>query len=293
VLAHGVVAPFVSALSGLPVGQQTTLRNCGTCGLTFFDSRYGDEELSSLYGHYRGDDYKATRQHWEPWYSRNVNDACSADNDLVRERRSFMMSILTSADMGPRLECAVDFGGDEGQFFPSIPTGRRIVCDVSDRTLPDGIEHISSLAQLDGVRPDLIIVAHVLEHLPDPLEPLHEIRRTIAEGGILYVEVPLDLFRVSRFHASARYQSYLRRLVRRRVPFVASDFLTGISRQFRASVPRFGVVKQSEHINYFSDRSLLAALTASGFSVVAQRSDDNAKVGGLRMGCLGVAARPI
>ena len=107
------------------------------------------------------------------------------------------------------------------------------------------------------------------------------------------MEVPLDLFRVSQFHATTRYQAYLRRLVRRRLPFVALDFLTGLSRQFRSSVPRLGVIKQSEHINYFSERSLLAALTATGFGVVAQRSDKNAKVGGLRMGCHGVAARPV
>jgi SAM-dependent methyltransferase len=291
-LAHGVIAPFISTLSSLPLGYQTELRRCQTCDLTFFDARYGVQELSSLYGNYRGDQYRTTRQRWEPWYSRNVNDACSIDADLVSERRLFMMEVLNAAQMSSELGCVVDFGGDEGQFFPDLPTRRRIVCDVSNRDLPAGIEHVSTLGELDNDKPELVIVAHVLEHLPDPLQPLREIRRAIADDGILYVEVPLDLFRMSGFHATIRYQRYLQRLIRHRFPFVTLDFLSGLSRQFRSSIPRLGVIKQSEHINYFSARSLRAALTASGFAVVAERSDRQAKVGGLRIGCYGVAARP-
>jgi Methyltransferase domain len=291
-LAHGVVAPFVSTLSGLPLGEPTLLRRCDECDLAFFDSRYGDRELSALYGHYRDDEYLVARRHWEPWYSRNVNDAGSPDAEFVSERRSFMTAVLDAAGMTARLECAVDFGGDEGQFFPNVSIGRRIVCDVSNRELAGGIEHISRLSELADTKPDLFIVAHVLEHLTDPLQPLEEIRRSIADDGIIYVEVPLDRFRVSRFHAGTRYQRYLGSLVRHRFPFMGLDFLSGVSRQFRSSIPSLGVIKQSEHINYFSDRSVKAALVASGFTIVAQRSDENAKVGGIRFGYFGVAARP-
>jgi hypothetical protein len=203
-----------------------------------------------------------------------------------------MMGVLDSAMMQPRLECAVDFGGDEGQFFPDLPIGRRIVCDVSNRDLPAGIEHIATLSELGDVKPDLFIVAHVLEHLPNPLAPLLEIRQAIAEHGTLYVEIPLDRFRVRQFHATSRYQRYLSRLVRHRIPFVASDFFSGVSRQYRSSIPRLGVVKQSEHINYFSPQSVRSALIASGFTLVAERSNDQAKTGGLRMGAYGAAARP-
>jgi hypothetical protein len=292
VLAHGVIAPFVSELSSLPLGERTTLRSCATCDFSFFDSRYGDHELASLYGHYRDSEYKTIRHHWEPWYSRNVNDAFSTGNDEVEERLSFMMRSLDAAHMKSRLNCAVDFGGDEGQFFPKVPIDRRIVCDVSNRDLPPGIEHIATLSELGEVKPDLVIIAHVLEHLPDPLLPLREIRRAIADDGIIYVEIPLDRFRVHPFHASSRYRTYIQALVRHRLPFVGSDFMSGLSRQFRSSIPRFGVVKQSEHINYFSSRSVAAALDASGFTVVAHYADENAKAGGLRMGCYGVAAKP-
>jgi len=96
---------------------------------------------------------------------------------------------------------------------------------------------------------------------------------------------------VSPFHASTRYERFLHRLVQHRFPFVVLDFLSGVSRQFRSSIPRFGVIKQSEHINYFSPRSVASALKASGFTVVSEAQDPNLKVGGLRMGCYGVAAR--
>ncbi len=120
--------------------------------------------MSCIYGNYRGEEYRTIRHHWEPWYSRNLNEACYSDQDLVTERRSFMMRVLERAQINQKLQCAVDFGGDEGQFFPSIPTDRRIVCDVSNRDLPAEIEHISGLSELSDVKPDLVIVAHVLEH---------------------------------------------------------------------------------------------------------------------------------
>jgi hypothetical protein len=289
--AHGTVAPFISSLSGLPLGQKTTLRMCDQCDLTFFDYRFGDRELSCLYQDYRGADYRTIRHHWEPWYSTGVNDGCSAGGTVVDERHLFMMNVLEAARLPPQLACAVDFGGDEGQFFPRVPIGRRIVCDVSNRALPAGIERISTLSELGDVKPDLVIIAHVLEHLPDPIEPLRDIRRVLDEDGMIYVEVPLDRFRVSPFHASTRYERYLHRLVQHRFPFVGLDFVSGVSRHFRSSIPRFGVIKQSEHINYFSPRSIVSALTASGFTVVSEGEDPNLKAGGLRMGCYGVAAR--
>ena len=287
-----MVAPFISLLTSLALGQPTALRYCDICDFRFFDSRYGSEELSSIYERYRSDQYRAVRQHWEPWYSQSVNDSSYADTGLVSERRSFMMRILKAAQMDSKLDCAVDFGGDEGQFFPPVPTGRRIVCDVSQRDLPDGIEHISTMNELGDVKPDLVIVAHVLEHLPDPVQPLTEIRRSIAENGILYVEVPLDSFGVTPFHASARYQRYLRRLIPHRYVLIMVDFLSGVSRQFRSSIPTLGLIKQSEHINYFSVRSVLAALTASGFTVVAQYSEGPRRSRRLSFGRYGVAARP-
>jgi Methyltransferase domain len=292
VLGHSVVAPFLTVLFHIPLGHQSDYRQCEDCGLSFFDARYRSQDLSFLYGQYRGDIYLRERHRWEPWYSNRVNGAYGENSRLVRERRSFMTAILRDAGIKDSLECAIDFGGDEGQFFPDIPIGKKVVCDPSERPPIPDIERISTLAALLDVRPDLVIVAHVLEHLSDPRVPLMDIRNIIADDGVVYVEVPLDEFRTHRSHSSDRYRRYLQRVASRRAPFIFLDFLTGVWRQYRRTIPRFGVIKQSEHINYFSERSLRNLITTSGFDVISEGYDPSARVGALRIGRYGIAARP-
>jgi SAM-dependent methyltransferase len=78
----------------------------------------------------------------------------------------------------------------------------------------------------------LVILSAVLEHLLDPLQTLRDARHVLAEGGLLFVEVP-DL---EAFGASARapYQEF-----------------------------------SLEHINYFSGASLTSITAAAGFECVA------------------------
>jgi SAM-dependent methyltransferase len=272
---------------GLPMGSPSQLRRCDACGMTYFSVRYTDEQMEHLYSGYRGPTYVAQRRRWEPWYAAKVNDAYSSESQAVADRLGFMTRTLETAGLPSHLHLAVDFGGDEGQFFPDIDIDRRVVCDLSNRPLPPDIEHVSSLDQLGPDTADLVIVAHVLEHMSDPVGPLDEIHRAMADDGLLYIEVPLDGFATGPGQSSPRYEAYVRWLAHRRVAFIAVDFVSGLSRQFFSRIPTFGVVKQSEHINYFDSASLLGM---AGFTVVAERADPGGKAGGLRLGRHGVAA---
>ncbi len=42
----------------------------------------------------------------------------------------------------------------------------------------------------DGVKYDVVILRHVLEHFLDPLNELHELKKIINDDGLLFVEVP-------------------------------------------------------------------------------------------------------
>jgi SAM-dependent methyltransferase len=260
------------------------------CQLAFFDDRYSDKEMDLLYASYRRETYVRVRRSWEPWYSAAVNDAFAPGSTAVRARVQFATSLLRQAGLKGDVMCAVDFGGDQGQLFPDVAASRRIVVDVSDaQTLP-GVERIASLDELD-VAPDLVIAAHVFEHLAEPAELLKRISAVMAPGGHLYVEVPLDLPSVHKWHSRPAYATWLRFVRRSRATFVLLDFMSGIARQLGLSVPRLGVIKASEHINYFSADSLRWLLEDHGFQVLATRAEPRANAGPLRLGRLGIVAR--
>jgi ubiquinone/menaquinone biosynthesis C-methylase UbiE len=186
----------------------------------------------------------------------------------------------------------VDFGGDLGQFFPPQSIGERVVVDVSSRELPSGIGRAESIETIDGI-PDLVLICHVLEHLNDPLQVLKAISGVQAPGGLLYVEVPLDRPQPKPHHSTSKYFRYLSKITRHRRLLIACDFISGVSRQYGRRIPRFGFIKQSEHINYFSRESLEKLLQLSGYNIQASESDPQATIGGLRMGRLGILAAKV
>jgi len=287
-----VIAPFVAEIVGLSRGQRVGYRECAQCGLTFFDFRYSDANAERLYGGYRSSEYVRVRRSWEPWYRDNVNDAFAPGSAAVHDRVRFEQDVLlTRAGLARPLECAVDFGGDQGQFFPDIPTRRRVVVDLSDKPLMTGVERVASLDDLSD-SPDLIILAHVLEHVSDPRELLLRLRRVLAPHGFLYVEVPLDRPRVRRWHLNRAYGVWLDAVSGHRWSFIPCDFASGVARQIGWTIPRLGVLKESEHINFFDARSLTSLLESIGFQVRATRADPGARAGHLRLGRLGIAATP-
>lgn len=289
-VAHGVVAPFIAEL----VGRETSpseLRRCEPCDLVFFDYRYDDKEMAAIYSGYREDSYRRIRTRWEPWYRRSVNDAFAGNPPAVADRRAFVEAVLRDAGLADeRFGTIVDVGGDEGQFFPAVRASKRIVIDVSGKALPSDVTRMASLQEL-GREAGLVIIAHVLEHLPDPLGMAQEAVDALAPGGYLYVEVPLDRPRVRPSHREARHARWTLRLSRSRLAFTAADFASGVSRQRGWRVPHLGVIKESEHINYFSPASLDRLLGSAGLRVLAERSEPNATMGGLRLGRLGMVAQ--
>ena len=63
--------------------------------------------------------------------------------------------------------------------------------DVREALGAAGFETFATPGALPGdVRPSLVTMFHVLEHLPRPLDVLREIREVMAPGGTLIVEVP-------------------------------------------------------------------------------------------------------
>ena len=93
------------------------------------------------------------------------------------------------------------------------------------------------------------------------------------------------------FHNTENYEAYLQRVRSRgKGMFIARDFTSGLARQFGLSIPKRGIVKQSEHLNYYNLKSLTFILERLGMVVLKSEAVPGAKVGGLRLGRLGVLA---
>ena len=295
-LAYAVIAPWIAQLFGNTRTIDTRLRRCRNCGLRFFDYRYNESEMAAIYGEYRGERFFNLRRRWEPWMTRRVNDAFSGylqDRSPIEDRNKFTLKSLTRAGINlSQLRGCIDFGGDMGQFIPRSVSPPLIVYEPNGvRTqLPKTIIGCDNLSDLP-TKVDLGLNCYVLEHVSHPPDVLAELLECINPGGYVHVEVPLDHFRVSRFHRSGLYRRYLHLIIRFRLVWIAIDLLSGLWRNYRASIPWFGVVKQSEHINYFETRSLNLLLSSMGLTV-QYVSDEDLKycVGRVRQGRISATA---
>ena len=286
------VAPFVVELASLPPMTETALVGCPQCGLRYFGYRFGVPTMDARYSGYRGTAYLQARKRWEPWYSRAVPSKRHPEQQAIVDRTSFMWNVMGSEFELSSLRNIVDFGGDSGQFLPVTFTGPKYVIEVSGKDLVPGVTAIPSIGEMDQGPPHLVVAAHLLEHLPEPTLVVREIRNAIDPDGWFYVEVPLDLPHVRAWHRADRYRRLLDFYGRHRLTWIVADFASGVFRNFGRTLPRLGVVKQSEHINYFSERSLTYFLEQEGFRVVRFIAEPNARLEGLRLGRLGVVAKP-
>ncbi len=88
----------------------------------------------------------------------------------------------------------LDFGGMQGFNLKAFVNSNN-TCHLLDYIqLPtlDGVTYIgSSLPENPTEKYDIIIIAHVLEHLMEPIAVLSTILKHLEKNGVLYIEVPL------------------------------------------------------------------------------------------------------
>jgi ubiquinone/menaquinone biosynthesis C-methylase UbiE len=96
---------------------------------------------------------------------------------------------------------------------------------------------------------DIVTLLHIVEHFPDPLRALQEVRRILKPGGLLFIETPnyLKFYILQRYFANL-IPVYLRLYSRK-------------SSEFRGLIPWFPF----DHYYHWTPRSLLTAIKATGF----------------------------
>jgi SAM-dependent methyltransferase len=289
-----ILAPWIRQLCNLPVDLPTSFLECKYCGFGSFSYRYSESDMKSIYEHYRGPEYVKVRRSWEPWYTVNEADYYKLNNSAVDNRNDFMRSSFESAKVDfATVNSVLDFGGDLGQFIPDEILGEKYLLDPSNVPLEteNGIVRVSDLKQVP-IELDLIMNCHTLEHLSDFQTVVDDIYSSIKKGGYFYLEVPLDGFKVKTFHGKRIYNSYLQFVQSKRSILILANFLTGVFRQLFRRIPYIGVIQQSEHINYFGQKSLEILLKRSGFEVLSvQGPDFGFQQGKIRLGRIGILSK--
>jgi hypothetical protein len=203
--------------------------HCQDCGLLFLDIRFSPTELGALYADYRGQDYVALRERYEPGYARRNVGFDSAIGHL-HEVEKFLAPHLPAA---PRI---LDWGGNTGRNTPFADS--RVLChvyDISDKPVLSGVQRVDIKTALASPY-DLVVCSHVLEHVSYPADLVTELRKTMKTNTVLYIEVPHeDLMRNSTDGANP-----------------------GLKKRH-----------WHEHINFFSHQTMLQLISHSGLDLVA------------------------
>lgn len=218
-------------LRTVPTGRAYPLCNsveCQACGALFLDIRFDEAEMGRLYGGYRGPDYAAERDRFEPGYLAH-NAQILVRSGGTAEQESFLARRL------PEKPRVLDWGGDDGAHTPFRGMSEVLhVFDVSGQAVVEGARAVARSDVSAGAY-DLVVLSHVLEHIPYPAELLADVRFALGEETVLYVEVPHE-------------------------PLVAE------ARGARGLAAR--KKHWHEHINFFTEASLRALLEGAGLRIV-------------------------
>ncbi len=254
-LKRALVAPFLAKRIWNRTPFCVNLVKCEACGFMFYNPRLDDDELRRLYGNYRSEEYQQMRHASEPWYTTKFNtDLASAKSYEIR--RAKLAPILRDNIGELKIHRILDYGGDRGDLVVSLLDGAEaFVYDISGIPAATGVMSITDPA---GCKADLIINSNVLEHVGFPRLLVGEILKAAPEDGLVFFEVPceepLGLARLSRRIAQLGVMTFTRPALARYMIRPASLYM------------------MHEHINYFTELSLIELMRACGGNVVAAGS---------------------
>jgi len=202
-----------------------TLIRCGTCGFIHVHPPYDPAQLEAFYRNEFGESTPSAS-----WADKVWN---------VQRMKPGGRVLDVGCWEGAQLELFLKAGDWEC-------TGTELNARAAEVARRKGITvHQVSLEefvrQFHGQVWDVINLAYVLEHIPDPAGLLRQLRSFLAPGGLLVVEVPNEFSPMQRAYLKAR----------------------GIE-PYWVALP--------VHLNYFQPETLEAIATASGYDIVHRES---------------------
>jgi hypothetical protein len=208
------------------------IQACTSCSFVQTKHGFSDESLNNLYRDYRSETYNRERIHYEPSY-RSIASQVGSSQEEIDARIETLTSWLQNLIVPDSSFSMLDYGGADGKFLPRM-AGDKYVFEISNiEPVPDVVS-IKDESQLKLY--SYIQLAHILEHVNQPLEMVCRVSRWLLPGAYLYIEVPQDF-------TDAKLSQ-----------LVAGTYS--------------GVVPIHEHINLYNARSVEKLMSSAGLQLV-------------------------
>ncbi len=168
---------------GIPVVN----RMCRSCGLVYQSPRMTDQELNEFYE----SEYRQLYQGSQGPDRKDLAVQNGRADALLNFTRQYAEKVERHLDIG----CSAGLLLQNFQkAFACQPVGIEPGTAYREYSRKQGLMVYASLEELEEAQPerfDLVSLAHVLEHLPDPVVYLRRLRtQLLAQNGRLLVEVP-------------------------------------------------------------------------------------------------------
>lgn len=198
---------------------------CNDCHFLFLDIRFDEEEIAKLYLDYRGKAYVNLREKYEPGYKK-INSKLSLKLDYLSKIENFILKNISYP------KTLLDWGGNTGLNTPFRGKSDvlKSIYDISGNNVLDNIVKIHEISNLKKY--DLITCMHIFEHVPYPLQELNKLKKFINKNGHIYIEVPFE------------------QLMKKKI---SGNKMLEMKKHWH------------EHINFFSETSLVSLLYKAGF----------------------------
>lgn len=264
------MAPFVTAYIHASTDRGVTLLlECRSCGHRWFEDRYDREEMRRLYSGYRGKEYLSVRMEHEPWYTAKINSA-NLDATVIKKRKHELTRFLSAVLTRDATQMTIaDVGGDAGQFIPLELAKHAFVVEESAQLPVTGVTRVHAIDDIQHPI-DLVICAHVLEHIPSPARLITDIlgSNNLRTDCFFYIEVPLERFQISALLQRSAYRKYLGLALANRWTTKCLDFLSVLARSYMGIIFPPLLIKLHEHINFYTLQSLASLVDSCGLEVI-------------------------
>jgi hypothetical protein len=185
-----------------PIPFRTGMLSCNSCHGVTPCHEYPYDDLLGLYHDYRSETYDRDRISVEPSYKQIARQVGKHPKEITN-RNTAVEGFFRKNQQYFRGGAMIDYGGNDGRFIPPFAYERfeRIdVIDASKVSLHTSVDtqKVRCIADPQAAAYSFLTCMHVLEHVGNPKAFVQQAAQLLEPGGLMYIEVPVDLTQAMR-----------------------------------------------------------------------------------------------